>query len=261
MKTQRKVLFYGSIPKTEYESTKAFLTLLIPKLIERDIQIITREGTPNNGGSLAWLDNMVLDVACVYCARHHIDLMTDNKVISYSLDGKEPSAHKRCIINLPSSDRFSGYKRLMEKCDAVIGIGGAGGVYRFGLVAGATNHLFIPISIAKGDAAILAKELFEYLEKNYSSELVDYITRSSFSEYEVVGLVNAICESINNTKPIKKEISKDDFIAYIEQPGKIADLGFSDFINILKKLPISWIISFLGLTLTVVVLFILQLIL
>lgn len=258
----KRVLFYGSFPHSEYENVKTFLQHLIPELIERDYQIITREGTANNmDDGLVWLDNLVLDIACDYCAQHKIDFFKDNQIISYNLDNGTPSPHKRRIDNLPNSDRFSGYKKLMERSDIIIGIGGAGGVYRFGLVAGATNHLFIPLSIAKGDAVKLAKELYEYLGNRYSHDLEEYITRNEIlSKDSVIDFVNVIGECLKKSSNDIHQITKEEFTSYLQQPGRISDLGFSDFWNLLKKLPLSWILSFSGLTLTVIVLFILRLV-
>lgn len=256
----KRVFFYGSINDNDYDKVNKFLKKFIPKLLERDYQIITREGTPTSGTDKhVWLDNLVLDIACNYRDAHEMDF---NSVISLRLDDNRPSEHKRKIITLQSSDRFSGYREILDKCDVVIAIGGTGGVYRLGLVAAATNYFFIPLSIAEGDAQTLARQLKDYLVNNYSDKLPDYILDSEIENDEMEHFLNVISSCINKPKDKKDEISDEQFINYIENhSGKLKNLSIKHLWKILIKLPVSWIITLFGLVLAVIVLFVLQLVL
>lgn len=256
----KSVFFYGSIKEGDYDKVNRFLSKFIPKLLERDYQIITREGTPDpTSGNHVWLDNLVLDIACNYRDTHQLDF---NTVISLRLDDNKPSEHRRKIITLQSSDRFSGYREILEKCDLVIAIGGTGGVYRLGLVAAATNYFFIPLSIAEGDAQTLARQLKDYLVNNYSDKLPDYILDSEIEPDEMEKFLNVISSCINKPTGKKEEISDEQFIEYIENHSdKLKNLSIKHLWKILIKLPVSWIIALFSLVLAVIVLFVLQLVL
>lgn len=254
----KKVLFYGSIEEEDYEKVKAFLEKFIPKLLERDFQVITREGiTGTDELTHKWLDNIILDIACKYRDLHCIPY---EKVISLKLNSDNISSHDRKVITLRNSERFKAYKEILGHCDLIISIGGKGGVYRLGLVSAIMNQLFVPLSLAKGKSQVLSRELSDYLSDNYSNELVDFTLKNYITENEMEQFINVIIKACNQDAHKDSTITESQFLQYIENnPGRIKELSIKQFWRLLVKLPLSWLLSLFGIIFTIIVLLIIRL--
>lgn len=243
----------------EKKQLKSFLEVLIPKLLQRDYTIMTREGEPSeNGRNVYCLDNLVLDIACNYRDEHKLDYDT---VISLQMDNNKRSIHDRKIIQLKKSERFSAYKEIINNCDVIIGIGGTGGVYRLGLVSAATNHFFIPLSIVEGTSCTLARELNDYLSDNYSPDLSAYTMDNHIDGKEIDYLISAITNCLNKPNSnTKTELSSQQLFDLLQSnTDKLKEFSFKQLWQLLTSLPISWLLPLFVLLLTVIVLFIVQL--
>ena len=256
----KRILFYGSIDDERYDKTQAFLSVFIPKLMERGYQIVTREGCVPEPNTHGWLDNLVLDIACNYRDTHALPY---DRVISFRLDSATPSKHDRELITLASSERFAGYREMLEKTDMVIAIGGRDGVYRFGLVAAATNHFYLPLSVAGGVAGDkMTRELRDYLTNNYSKEIVNYACKSHFEDMDMEKMINEIARCLNNPQTSSNSaITDEQFISYIENnPEKLEGMDLKRLWKLIRKLPAKVIIPLFAFALTFVVLFVMNII-
>jgi len=227
-----RVLFYWSLLPAETEKVKSLLNVFIPELLDQGCIIITREGSPTSKDGQVWLDNIVLDIAISHRTKEKLDYLS---VISYvSVDDHDPSVHDRKMLRLSGPGRLYLYRQLLEKCDAIVLIGGREGVYRVFLFAYALKKLLIPFTLANGSAREVASEMA--YEMTLLPESINMLSSSvlSIRQSDCKKAVIDIKNEISN----RRKMPSNQFNHEIDE-----SISLRDLFKLISKMKVSVVAS------------------
>lgn len=243
-----RVLFYGSLLPSETEKVKSLLNVFIPELLDQGCFIITREGSPTNKDGQVWLDNIILDIAIAHRTKEKLDY---SSVISYvSVDDHEPSTHDRKMLRLSGHGRLYLYRQLLEKCDAIVLIGGREGVYRISLFAHALKRLLIPFTIANGSAREVANEIA--YEMTLLPESINVLSSSvlSISQSDCKKAVADMINEISNRREISSIQFKDSHLD-VTNSKLDGSISLSDLFKLISKMKVSVIATIIAIIIAI----------
>ena len=238
-----RILFYGSLLPSEVGKVKSLFEVFIPELLDQGCIVITREGTLNETDGQIWLDNLILDIAISHRTKEKLDY---SSVISYvSVDDHEPSSHDRKMLRLSGHGRLQLYRQLLDKCDAVILVGGREGVYRISLFAHALKQLIIPLTIATGSAKEVATEIAD--EMVLLPESINLVSSS------VCSISQADCRKA--VSDIKNEVFQRRASSSSHKIDHDLDgtISLSELIKLFGKMKLSVLATFFTIILTIAI--------